>query len=99
MKAIYGLKQASRVWSDTFHDFVCSNGFQASDFDPCLDLKVESGQCVQLLVYVDNVLAMGSSTEMIVITKGDLKMRSEITDSGKRAFVLGIELCTTSAVV
>uniref|UniRef100_A0AAV1UD49 Uncharacterized protein n=1 Tax=Peronospora matthiolae TaxID=2874970 RepID=A0AAV1UD49_9STRA len=29
---------------------------------------------------------------MIVITKGDLKMRSEITDSGKRTFVLGIEL-------
>lgn len=36
VKAIYGLKQASRVWNETFDEFVCSIGFQVSDFDPCL---------------------------------------------------------------
>ena len=45
-----------------------------------------------LLVYVDDVLVTGSSTEMIARTKSDLKMRFEMTDSGKCAFVLGIEL-------
>ena len=30
VKAIYGLKQASRVWNETFHEFVCPIGFQRS---------------------------------------------------------------------
>uniref|UniRef100_A0AAV1TT82 Reverse transcriptase Ty1/copia-type domain-containing protein n=1 Tax=Peronospora matthiolae TaxID=2874970 RepID=A0AAV1TT82_9STRA len=76
VKAIYGLKQASRVWNETFHEFVCSTGFPVSDFDPCLYLKITSGD----------------STELIMRTKSDLKARFEMTDSGKCAFVLGIEL-------
>ncbi|KAG2953650.1 hypothetical protein PC118_g24940 [Phytophthora cactorum] len=32
VKAIYGLKQASRVWNETFDEFVCSIGFQVSAF-------------------------------------------------------------------
>uniref|UniRef100_A0AAV1VJD8 Reverse transcriptase Ty1/copia-type domain-containing protein n=2 Tax=Peronospora matthiolae TaxID=2874970 RepID=A0AAV1VJD8_9STRA len=50
------------------------------------------GECVLLLVYVDDVLVTGSSTELIMRTKSDLKARFEMTDSGKCAFVLGIEL-------
>uniref|UniRef100_A0AAV1VMY4 Reverse transcriptase Ty1/copia-type domain-containing protein n=1 Tax=Peronospora matthiolae TaxID=2874970 RepID=A0AAV1VMY4_9STRA len=65
LKAIYGLKQASRI---------------------------TSGECVLLLVYVDDVLVTGSSTELIMRTKSGLKARFEMTDSGKCAFVLGIEL-------
>uniref|UniRef100_A0AAV1TI45 Reverse transcriptase Ty1/copia-type domain-containing protein n=1 Tax=Peronospora matthiolae TaxID=2874970 RepID=A0AAV1TI45_9STRA len=41
---------------------------------------------------VDDVLVTGSSTEVIVRTKSDLKRRFDMTDSGKCAFVLGIEL-------
>uniref|UniRef100_A0AAV1VMT5 Reverse transcriptase Ty1/copia-type domain-containing protein n=1 Tax=Peronospora matthiolae TaxID=2874970 RepID=A0AAV1VMT5_9STRA len=92
LKAIYGLKQASRARNETFHEFVCSIGFQVSHFDPCLYLKITSGECVLLLVYVDDVLVTGSSTELIMRTKSDLKARFEMTDSGKCAFVLGIEL-------
>uniref|UniRef100_A0AAV1TGV8 Reverse transcriptase Ty1/copia-type domain-containing protein n=1 Tax=Peronospora matthiolae TaxID=2874970 RepID=A0AAV1TGV8_9STRA len=92
VKAIYGLKQASRLWNETFHEFVCSIGFQVFDFDPCLYLKITSGECVLLLVYVDDVLVTGRSTELIMRTKSDLKARFEMTDSGKCAFVLGIEL-------
>ena len=50
------------------------------------------GQCVLLLVYVDDVLVTGSSLEQIARTKTDLKTRFEMTDSGKCTFVLGIEL-------
>ncbi|KAG3035045.1 hypothetical protein PC121_g24270 [Phytophthora cactorum] len=92
VKAIYGLKQASRVWNETFDVFVCSIGFQVSAFDPCLYIKVVDGHCVLVLVYVDDVLITGSSPELIARTKTDLKARFEMTDSGKCAFVLGIEL-------
>ena len=92
VKAIYGLKQASRVWNETFDEFVCSIGFQVSGFDPCLYIKIVEDQCVLVLVYVDDVLVTGSSLELIARTKADLKTRFEMTDSGKCAFVLGIEL-------
>ncbi|KAG2855627.1 hypothetical protein PC114_g28589 [Phytophthora cactorum] len=55
VKGIYGLKQASRVWNETFDEFVCSIGFQVSAFDPCLYIKVVDGHCVLVLVYVDDV--------------------------------------------
>ena len=92
MKAIYGLNQASRVWNETFDEFVCSIGFQVSAFDPCLYNMTVEGHCVLLLVYVDDVLLTGSSLELITRIKNDLKTRFEMTDSGKCAFVLGIEL-------
>ena len=41
---------------------------------------------------MDDVLITGSSTELVARTKSDLKTRFEMTDSGKCAFVLGIEL-------
>uniref|UniRef100_A0AAV1VNP0 Integrase catalytic domain-containing protein n=1 Tax=Peronospora matthiolae TaxID=2874970 RepID=A0AAV1VNP0_9STRA len=73
VKAIYGLKQASRVWNETFDEFVCAIGFQASSLDPCLYVRIVEGQCVLLLVYVDDVLITGSSCELITRTKTDLK--------------------------
>ena len=85
VKAIDGLKQVSRVWNETFHDFARSIEFPASNFDPCLYLKISSGQCVLLLIYADDVLVTGSSTEMIARTKSDLKIRFEMTGSVKYA--------------
>uniref|UniRef100_A0AAV1V9L0 Reverse transcriptase Ty1/copia-type domain-containing protein n=1 Tax=Peronospora matthiolae TaxID=2874970 RepID=A0AAV1V9L0_9STRA len=75
VKSIYGLKQASRVWNETFDEYVCSIGFQVSDFDPCLYIKTSDGHCVFILVYVDDVLVTGSSLELIAQTKNDLKTR------------------------
>uniref|UniRef100_A0AAV1TZ13 Reverse transcriptase Ty1/copia-type domain-containing protein n=1 Tax=Peronospora matthiolae TaxID=2874970 RepID=A0AAV1TZ13_9STRA len=63
-----------------------------SGFDPCLYIKTSDGHCVFILVYVDDVLVTGSSPKLIAHTKEDLKTRFEMTDSGKCAFVLGIEL-------
>uniref|UniRef100_A0AAV1TU79 Reverse transcriptase Ty1/copia-type domain-containing protein n=1 Tax=Peronospora matthiolae TaxID=2874970 RepID=A0AAV1TU79_9STRA len=96
VKAIYGLKQASRVWNETFDEFVCFIGSEVSAFDPCLFIKVVDGHCVLVLVYVDDVLVTGSSLELIAQTKADLKTRFEMTDSGKCTFVLGIELVDES---
>ena len=46
-----------------------------------------------VLIYVDDVLVTGSSSKLISRTKDSLKARFDMTDSGKCAFVLGIELC------
>ena len=96
LKSIYGLKQASRVWNETFDEFVCSIGFEVSKFDPCRYIKCIDGHCVLLLVYVDDVLVTGSSADAIASVKNQLKDRFEMTDSGACKFVLGIELVYNS---
>uniref|UniRef100_A0AAV1VGX5 Reverse transcriptase Ty1/copia-type domain-containing protein n=1 Tax=Peronospora matthiolae TaxID=2874970 RepID=A0AAV1VGX5_9STRA len=63
-----------------------------SYLDPCLYIKTSDGHCVLVLVDVEDVLVTGSSLELITRNKNDLKTRFEMTDSGKCAFVLGIEL-------
>ena len=93
-KSIYGLKQASGVLNETFDELICSIGFfiQPLGFDQCLYIMTSEGHCLLVLVYVDDVLVTGSSLELIACTKNDLKTRFQMTDSGKCAFVLGIEL-------
>uniref|UniRef100_A0AAV1TJP9 Reverse transcriptase Ty1/copia-type domain-containing protein n=1 Tax=Peronospora matthiolae TaxID=2874970 RepID=A0AAV1TJP9_9STRA len=76
VKSICGLKQASRVWNATFDEFVYSIGFQVSDFDPCLYINTSEAH----------------PSRVIAHTKEDLKTRFEMTDSGKCAFALGIEI-------
>ena len=43
VEAIYGLKQASRVWNDTSAEFLCLIGFQVSAFDPCFYMNFIEG--------------------------------------------------------
>ncbi|KAF1328882.1 Integrase catalytic core protein, partial [Globisporangium splendens] len=92
LKAICGLKQASRVWNETFDEYVRIIGFVVSKFDPCLCIKCVAGHCVLLLVYVDDLIVTGSSSDLIAEAKSQLKQCFEMTDSGACKFVLGIEL-------
>ena len=64
VKAIYRLKQALRVWNNTFHAFVCSIEFQVFDCDPRLYFESVNGECVLLLVYVDDVLVTLSTQKL-----------------------------------
>ena len=43
IKAIYGLKQVSRVWIETFDELMRSICFQESVFDPWLYIKTSKG--------------------------------------------------------
>ena len=55
IKAIYSLKQASRVWNETSDELICSIGFQVSACDSCQYTKTIDGHCVLILLYADNV--------------------------------------------
>jgi hypothetical protein len=56
VKAIYGLKQAPKVWSDTIKDFLVKLGFRVSDGDPCLFVKRVGDEFTQVGVFVDDLL-------------------------------------------
>lgn len=43
IKSLYGLKQASRVWYERFHEFMVKIGFKTCESDRCLYVKIEHG--------------------------------------------------------
>ena len=58
-KALYGLKRASMTWYDKMDNFLTSLGFTKSKVDSNLYYKVEDGNPVMLLLYVDDLFVTG----------------------------------------
>ena len=54
-KALYGLKQEPRTWYDIIDNFISSLGFTKSKANSTLYYKVEDGNPVMLLLYVDDL--------------------------------------------
>ena len=54
-KAMYGLKQAPRTWYVRIDSFLSSLGFTKSKANSNLYFKVEDGNPVMLLLYVDDL--------------------------------------------
>ena len=52
-KSLYGLKQEPRTWYDRIDNFLSILGFTKSKADSNLYYKVEDGNPVMLLLYVD----------------------------------------------
>jgi len=56
-KALYGTKQASRLWQTTLADFLENDlGFTRSRNDPCLFLLERDGGIIILGIYVDDII-------------------------------------------
>ncbi|CAN6726875.1 unnamed protein product [Malus baccata var. baccata] len=64
-KSLYGLQQATRAWNDRFTSFLPGLGFKASQIDPSLFVQHSSKGIVILLLYVDDVILTGSSSELV----------------------------------
>ena len=58
-KAPYGLKQAPTTWYSGIDRFLSSLGFTKSKEDSNLYYKVEGGNPVMLLLYVDDLFVTG----------------------------------------
>ena len=59
LKAIYGLKQASRAWRKLINDFLKNLGCTQSNMDSSLYSFIIDGEKIYILVYVDDILLLG----------------------------------------
>ena len=59
-KALYSLKQAPKTWYGRIDSFLSSLGFTKSKVDSNLYYKVEEGNLVMLLLYVDELFLIGT---------------------------------------
>ena len=90
-KALYGLKQAPRTWYDRIDNLLTSLGLTKSKVDSNLYYKVEEGDLVILLLYVDDLFLTGAYG-LIADTKRKLAAEFEMKDLGMMHYFLGMEV-------
>lgn len=95
LKALYGTKQAGRLWGKELQGHLRSVGYTPSH-DPCLWLKHREGKLVAAVLYhVDDILSGGHDKETAAFIK-DLAKRFNISDMGEPKFFLGIRITKVS---
>jgi transposase InsO family protein len=92
MKSIYGMKQASRIWNQTFHKAVQSWGFERLACEWCVYRRETPLGTIMFAVHVDDIICAGSSSEEINRFKTELRSQWEISDLGPAKFALGIAI-------
>jgi hypothetical protein len=92
-RAIYGLKQASRVWYHKLKDVLVSMDYFVSPCDPAVFYRYEDdGQKSYLFVFVDDIIIAHSSQLHIDSIKEELSGHLEITDCGQLHCFTAIEI-------
>ena len=91
-RSLYGLKQASRQWNLEFCSKLTQFGFTQSAHDHRLFIKRSSKSFLALLVYVDDVLIIGTSEDDILQVKRFLHSVFSIKDLGYAKYFLGLEI-------
>ena len=65
-KALYGTKQASKLWQDTLVNHLTKRmGFKRLSYDPCLFIKHKDSHVMIVGVYVDDVVLAHDSPELL----------------------------------
>lgn len=94
IKSLYGLHQSGREWYFTMKSHLIDIGFVQFKSDPCVFMKFDkvSGAPVIILLYVDDILIISSSSETVQAVKDLIKNRFEIKDLGEANWILKIHI-------
>ena len=60
-KSLYGVKQTPRAWYANIDGFLLSLSFVRCKYDPNIYLKLTHGSLMIIVLYVDELLVIGSS--------------------------------------
>jgi hypothetical protein len=94
-RSLYGLKQALRAWYTRLNDFLLSTGFCASKVDTSLFIFSVGADICYLLVYVDDILLMGSNSLLFQCLIQLLSAEFKLCDLGTVSYFLGVEVTPT----
>lgn len=95
-KSLYGLRQAPRAWFDKFSNFLLEYGFFCSSTDPSLFIYHTDLDTILLLLYVDDIVLTGSSSQSLSNLIHSLSLQFHMKDLGPLHYFLGIEVKNTS---
>ena len=90
MKSIYGMRQASRRWNQTFHQAVTGWDFKRVPCEWCVYVRHTASGSVIFAVHVDDIFSIANPPEENTRFREQLKSQWEISDLGPIKFALGI---------
>ena len=99
LKSLYGLKQSARLWNTTLNEYLVSVGFRRSKADLCLYTKRDPRGLTIIIVFVDDIIVMASSIDLVEEFKAHIKTEFQIKDNGLLTYFLGIEFKFTDSTV
>jgi Reverse transcriptase (RNA-dependent DNA polymerase) len=92
-RSLYGLKQAPRNWYKKFESFMSDNNFMKTNSDNCVFVKRYSSiNFIILLLYVDDMLVIGSDLRKIKALKERLGSEFAMKDLGAAKQILGMRI-------
>lgn len=91
-KALYGLRESSRVWYDCFNKFIEKLGFVRSNYDHCLFVNNTNKDPVYILIFVDDLLICCKDKIKIIEVKASLMKRFAMKDLGKIKSYIGLDI-------
>nr|KYP61339.1 hypothetical protein KK1_015826 [Cajanus cajan] len=92
-RSLYGLKQSPQAWFGKFSHIVQSFGLKHSEVDHSVFYcHTSSGKCVNLIMYVDDIVITGNDSVKISQLKRHLVNHFETKDLGYLKYFLGIEV-------
>jgi hypothetical protein len=91
-KYLYGLKQAPRAWYAKMDSYFLSHDFVRCKYDSNVYMLRTANSVMILVLYVDDLLIIGSSASSIALVKDILHDRFSMTNMGPLHFFLGLEI-------
>jgi hypothetical protein len=91
-RALYGLRQAPRMWHARLKQELELFGFQESEADPGLFISHRKDDNIYLLVYVDDILIAAKDLDTVHRVKEMLLGSFEARDLGEAALYLGMTI-------
>jgi hypothetical protein len=92
MKSIYGMRQASRIWNQTFHKAITDLGFERMPCEWCVYRRQTPSGTIIFAVHVDDILSAASSEEENARFRDELCSTWDISDLGPAKYALGIAI-------
>ncbi|GJS86149.1 ribonuclease H-like domain-containing protein [Tanacetum coccineum] len=89
-RSLYGLKQAPRAWFQYFAGYATRAGFYHNRYDSSLFIYRQVYQVAYLLLYVDDIILIASSTTLLQHLIGSLHHEFNMTDLKAFNYFLGI---------
>jgi len=90
MKSIYGMRQASHCWNQTFHQAIVEWGFKCVPCEWCIYVHHSPTGSVVFAVHVDDIFSIANPPEENIRFREQLRAKWDISDLGPIKFALGI---------
>ncbi|CAI7728918.1 unnamed protein product [Closterium sp. NIES-53] len=92
LKSLYGIKQAPRVWQQYLHARFIRIGFQQLPHDQGMHRLTKEAEYILLIVYVDDLLYIGSTDNITTSFEEELQQDLSLTVSSTVTQYLGLNI-------